>query len=309
MIHELKILISPKIDPYENLAIENFLLMHVQENEKILFFYKNQPCVVMGRFQNPWAEINLALAKSRHLKIVRRQSGGGCVYHDLENLNFSFIEGRREFDKKFNNHCITEALKTFNIYSYESNRSDLLVDQNGEKKFSGSAFKQKKDRSFHHGTLLINANLDALSGVLRSPLHISGSKSIPSNRSDVINLNKINSSLDQDKLIESILIEFENHLKLNHTLLKYNERFLDQNYLEQIKDKVWIYGETPKFNLSLGDYMLEVHKGVIKKCSLGDERLGEFEGLRIFEGHELRDLRTYHQNLLNDMYKASVIID
>ena len=108
MSFKLKLFISPWRDPFRNLAFEDQLLKNIRPSEKYLLVYQNDPCVVMGRFQNPWREVNLEFLENNqsHLKLVRRQSGGGCVYHDLGNMCFSFIHPSRDHHKDDNNKII-----------------------------------------------------------------------------------------------------------------------------------------------------------------------------------------------------------
>jgi len=99
----IKIFRSNIFNPYDNLAIENALLTKILPGEKYLFIYSNTPSIVMGRFQNPWLECDIQKIQQDEINFVRRQSGGGCVYHDLNNINFSFIQGKREHDKDLSN--------------------------------------------------------------------------------------------------------------------------------------------------------------------------------------------------------------
>lgn len=275
----LKLFVSPFTDPFLNLAIENQLLREVLPNEKFVFFYTNLNCVVMGRFQNPWVECKVGKMMNDKIMLVRRQSGGGTVYHDSGNLNFSFIQSSRDHLKDHNNEIIINALKDFGIHAYASGRSDLMLVHNEQNfKFSGSAFKQKKDRSFHHGTLLIDANLENLNDYLHAKAKSIEAKGIKSVRSNVINLTQLNNKISKEALIESISKSFKNFYGVNeierHDVLKYESQIEVQEYLNTLKDWSWLYGETPSFNInvdiSYGQCHLKVNKGIITACEFNE---------------------------------------
>ena len=150
-------------DPCTNLAIENQILLNLDADTVHILFWINNPCVVMGRFQNPFLECKLDKMIKDGVLLVRRQSGGGCVYHDLNNLNYSFITNKIHHNKDNNHKILIDALSSFEIDAFSTKRVDLFLCDNGtDKKFSGSAFKEKKDTAFHHGTLLIDSDLDRL---------------------------------------------------------------------------------------------------------------------------------------------------
>lgn len=239
-----KIYHSNSNDPYVNLAIENKLLLGIESEAAILFFYINDPCIVMGRFQNPWIECNLKKIKKDRIKLVRRQSGGGTVYHDHGNINFCFIHGGRDHQKDLNNQILIKALKLVGISGYISDRSDLRIDFDGDKKFSGAAFKQKKESAFHHGTLLIDSNLDLLNAYLKSNHEIQNSKSTKSISSTVINLSKINTGIDMRKIKSALVEAFNTFYETSETAIL-TESF-DLKYLEKLKSWKWIMAETPK---------------------------------------------------------------
>ncbi len=300
--------LSPYTDPYINLAIEDFLLKIIGPQEKFLFLYNNRDSVVMGRFQNPLMECRLSEMFQQGIKLVRRQSGGGCVYHDLGNLNFSFLHGERDYHKETSQTIILQALKNLNISAHRNERSDLVVSKNGiDYKFSGSAFKQKKDRSFHHGTLLIDSNLSDLNTFLKPKVSLSLSKSISSVRSRVINLVEANSRLTQSDLVAELMSEFGKCYdckvqSLDKSVLNYS-----QQYLDELRSEQWIYFETPKFEFEL-DHGLAIrakcNKGIILElelvsdlypaqvlCLISQELQGKYhtqqEVLNVFESAQL----------------------
>jgi len=160
----LKIFHSDSHDPWFNLATEDWIFRDMDPNQRVLFLWRNAETVVIGRFQNPWVECNTSRMEADGIKLARRQSGGGAVFQDLGNTNFTFMTGRQFYNKNDNNQIILNALRAHGIEGEASGRNDLVVtDDEGARKFSGSAFKETKDRCFHHGTLLLNANLQKTS--------------------------------------------------------------------------------------------------------------------------------------------------
>lgn len=185
----MKFYILKTHDPYYNLAVEEYLFSHTEDD--IFMLWQNEPCVVMGINQNAYAEINIDKAKKNNIKIVRRITGGGAVYHDLGNVNYTFISSHNSgkgLDFAYFTKPIIEALESIGVYAELSGRNDLLADG---KKFSGNAQHSSCDRTLHHGTLLFNSDLSVLSSVLNVDKEKIQSKGIKSTRSRVINLSEM----------------------------------------------------------------------------------------------------------------------
>lgn len=288
---------SKSNDPFENLALENQLLLKLGKNEKQLLMYVNRPSIVMGRFQNPWIESNLSELKIRKVDLVRRQSGGGCVYHDLGNLNFCFLYGDRDYQKNANNKFMQQLLSDFDITTIVNKRSDIVLDVNKEiYKFSGSAFKQKKDRSFHHCTMLINSDLEGLVKLLDSPLKDLKSKSISSLPVPVKNLKEVHSEITIEKVVKQAST--------------YSKKFEEvqfqstDDYLSELKSWKWRLGETPLFeidiNLESELVRLEIRKAkIISATAITpkiQEVVSEIIGLSL-EGNELLNVLERYQDL------------
>ncbi len=273
------IYLSKEEDPFINLAIEQKLLLDVNPNQKILFFYRNKPCIVMGRFQNPWVECHLEVLKKRGVSLVRRQSGGGTVYHDLGNLNYSFIRGNKDHENKVNLQFLVNVLKSFNIEAFFTDRSDLrVIDENISKKISGAAFKQKKDRSIHHGTLLFSSRLNDLNGLLKTSFKIKEAKGIKSVPSVVLNLSSININITQDDFIKKSKDIWNDTYQIQDEIKLLDRSYIDKEHYNLLISWDWIYGETPKFQYEvqsqMGEFLFEVHKGVIKNCDYDCSELG-----------------------------------
>ena len=197
MVQSLRIYETQCTDPYVNLAVEKYLLEHVSQGQCILYLWQNQNTVVIGRGQNAWAECRTSLLEQEGGKLARRLSGGGAVFHDLGNLNFTFLTTEDNYDLNRQLSVIQTACRLLGIDAVPSGRNDLLV--NGAK-FSGNAFYHSQGKAYHHGTLLINADMDKLSRYLSPSKAKLEAKGVQSVRSRVINLSQIVPGLTCDSM-------------------------------------------------------------------------------------------------------------
>ena len=181
----LKIIRTNKTNPYENLALEEHLTMNAAEGEVLLYLWQNAHTIVIGRNQNPWRECNVEAIKRDGIYLARRLSGGGAVYHDMGNLNFTFIARDELFDVERQTDVILLACRLLGINAIKTGRNDLTVD---EKKFSGHAYFSSKGYNYHHGTIMMDVNAEDLSNYLNVPDSKLKSKGVASVRSRVTNL-------------------------------------------------------------------------------------------------------------------------
>lgn len=271
-------LISEINDPFFNLATEDWIFKDMDTSEHLLFLWRNDKSVIIGRNQNPWAECDLKKIEDNKINLVRRQSGGGAVFQDLGNTNFTFLSSRSEYDRKRNFEIIIKALSKFGIKAEQSGRNDILVEG---KKISGSAFKENPDRAFHHGTLLINVDLQQLAEYLTPSPKKLIAKGTTSVRSRVANLIEFNAKISHELLAEAIIDEFFKTYNSEKTIdvLSYESlkkvKELD-NYYQFLKGQDWRFGETPQFQHQLTerfdwatmDLHIDSETGKIKKARL-----------------------------------------
>jgi len=176
-------------DPYFHLAVEDWFFRSDQCPEHALFLYRCSPCVIMGRFQNPWLECNPQLLAGDNVQLARRFSGGGTVYQDLGNLNFCFVSKSQNLKREKNFTILLQTIQGLGVQAFGDKYHGLFVPTpDGPRKFSGSAFKRIKDRSYHHGTVLINSDLDKLEKCLAPFGHAGDTKAVNSRRRKVANL-------------------------------------------------------------------------------------------------------------------------
>ena len=291
----ISIIVSQSKDPFKHLAFENWLLRDLRPTGHFLFLYSNDPSVVMGKFQNPWKECDLKLMEENGIALVRRISGGGCVYHDQGNLNFCLISPLNQYDEQKNYQIILKALADWGIKASVSERKDIRFD---DYKFSGSAFKRTKDYCLHHGTLLVSADLNRLNIYLSSlPVNME-CKSLASVRSKVINLNEINPSIEKSDLIQSIVESFKQCYPKAESKIMFPSDFFKnvkvQDYFEFFKSDEWTWGATPAFKMTsaCGRFTCQVEKGKVVALE-GEKAKDEFIGQAFFPFSKVQ--QHYHQ--------------
>ena len=194
-----------QVDPYANLALEECLLDAVGLGEIALFLWQNERTVVIGRNQNALDECDVATLEADGGHLARRISGGGAVYHDLGNLNFTFVVPAELWDVGRQSNVLLRALRSLGIEAERSGRNDLTA---GGRKLSGHAFYHRGDVSFHHGTLMVDVDPTPLARYLNvSPLKL-GAKGVASVRSRVTNLVELAPSMGIDSLKEALVSAF-----------------------------------------------------------------------------------------------------
>lgn len=292
--------------PYYNFALEQYLLTQAPEDDYV-FFYIHAPSIIIGKNQNALEEINQAYVKEHGIVVARRLSGGGAVYHDAGNLNFSFVMANAASDmtnfEKFT-RPVVETLNHLGVNAVLSGRNDLLVD---EKKFSGNAQYTTNGRLLSHGTLLVNADLSKLGQALNvKPLKIQ-SKGIKSVVSRVTNLKEyLPEHVDIYGLRQAIVDHLAHDRDIEEYVLSAQElAWIEKTAKEQFGSWDWNYGQTPKFELQkmdkfacgLIDVRLNVNKGRIEACKI----YGDF--------FALSDLEAFETRLVGLNFEASALRD
>jgi len=307
-----------KADAIENLSIENYLMKRCEPDEIILFLWQSRHTVVIGCHQNPYKECNLPLMKQDQVQLVRRKSGGGAVYHDLGNLNFSFITHLDRADIQRNYQLVIKALKAFGIESTLSGRNDLTASGS---KFSGNAFLEEYGVHCHHGTLLIESSLELLSKYLTpSKLKIE-SKGIDSVRSRVVNLSTLSEKCTVSEVKNQLIKTFQSAFDgVFHEEGTISPECYDA-YKFHYDQWSWQIGSIPQFNiefesrLSWGSIMvqLEVQKGIVENCHLSTDALNDenFQQLgAAFIGkryHKETICQCIHQSISDETIRGDLI--
>lgn len=273
-------------DPRINLAIEEYALKNLDINETYFLFYINEPSIIIGRNQNTIEEINTEYVEEKGIHVVRRLSGGGAVYHDLQNLNYSFItkdDGNSFHNFKKFTEPVIRALKRLGVDAELSGRNDIVV--NG-RKISGNAQFATRGRMFSHGTLMFDSEIDHVVKALRVKKDKIESKGIKSIRSRVANISEFlpkKITIEQFRLflLENIFGSLENVKEYKLTERDWEEIYKISK--ERYQKWEWNYGHSPRFNFQRSkrfpigqiDVRLEVNKGLIENCKI----FGDFFGI------------------------------
>lgn len=252
MIHTLYIYKAAGTNPYRNIAIEKQLLESVEPGCCVLYLWQNKNTVVIGRNQNAWAECRTTLLNEEGGHLARRLSGGGAVFHDLGNLNFTFIMCQEDYDLDRQLSVIETACSYAGIAVERSGRNDLLAEGH---KFSGNAFYHSRGRAYHHGTLLVDANMEKLGRYLTPPKAKLEAKGVSSVRSRVINLKELSPELTCQKLEDHMSKAFGQIYGLTPsalTLSPAQEKIIDA-YATELSSWQWLYGQKLPFTLECSD--------------------------------------------------------
>lgn len=237
-----KIIISQEFDPYFNIAAEHQMFLNSEEDTH-LFLWKNDACVVIGRNQNLYAECDLAYLKEHNIKEVRRFSGGGAVYHDKGNVNFTFITKEKSANHALFIELIQSAMQILGIDCEFSGRNDLLYRN---QKFSGHAYYTDGTNYMYHGTILVNVNFEQLGKVLTPSALKLKSKGIESVKSRVINLSEVNSEITVQRVMRAFIEAFDGE-KIEYI----NKTNVEVPLEKLLSSKEWLYAQSPSFDIEL----------------------------------------------------------
>ncbi len=244
------VIVGAGFHPWHNLAVEE-LLFEQQSSGVTLYLWQNQSTVVIGRHQNAWKECRTALLEDDGGTLARRPSGGGAVYHDLGNLNFTFIMPRSMYNVPRQLSVIQAAVKAFGIDAVFTGRNDLALAEDGAK-FSGSAFRLTDSTAMHHGTLLVDVDMEKLGRYLAPSKEKLAAKGVESVRARVRNLHACSAAVTVDALKEAVIQAFIAEYGEADSLY---ENALPQERLNALSQKHaswdWRYGKTPAFDIEL----------------------------------------------------------
>lgn len=271
-------IINSSNDPYFNLALEEYTVMSMPDQSSYFILWQNQPTVVVGKNQNTIEEINKAFIAEKGIRVVRRMSGGGAVYHDKGNLNFTFVVNE---NRDFNNFAkftlpVIKALRRIGIEAENNGRNDITIEG---KKFSGNAQFRHHNRLLHHGTILFDSCIEDMVEALNVSAMKISSKGIKSVRSRVTNIKEHLSSPVSIQDFKKILTETVQGEEEDAAVYQLTDQDIQAvNDLRNNKYATWdwIYGTSPVFNIRKTgnfawgnvDIRLEVRKGIISGCRI-----------------------------------------
>lgn len=273
------ILQSPTTNPYYNLSVEEYLQKNLKENEIALYLWQNADCVVIGRAQNPWRECNLDYMEEQGISLMRRTTGGGAVFHDSQNLNFSFIVPKGIYDYERQCRVILEAVKEFDLVGERNGRNDLTV---GGRKFSGNAFSRLFRHALHHGTILIHTDVLKMKGSLQVSAQKMKAKGVKSVVSRVVNLQELVPDLTVEKMKAALCRAFEaEYGEAEYRTVSVLEKTEMEKLEEKNRSHQWLYGEYRQFDFTLSDRLgwgeielcAKVEDGIIRDIEVYSDAL------------------------------------
>jgi lipoate-protein ligase A len=309
-------------DPRYNLALEEYVYSLLSTyKEKFMLLWRNSPSIIVGRFQNTAAEVNEPFVRENNLHVIRRITGGGAVYHDLGNLNYTFAvpnDSDNPFYFQKHSQPIVDVLQSLGVYAEFNSRNDLAI--NGLK-FSGNAQHMDKKRLLHHGTLLFNSDLEKLSLALKVSEDKFQSKAAKSVKSRVTNiLQWLPRPMSIEAFKDAILRQMDKKEGFKPYFLSQDDR---KNIERLIEEKYstwsWNWGRSPeftekksrRFNAGKVEACFNIKDGVITGCRFFGDFFGD-ENLNIFEGHllhclyEEKALRKRLASIDTEKYFASI---
>ena len=317
----MRYIYNDSIEPYFNLALEEYFLK--QTDEEYFILWRNEPCIVVGKNQNTLSEIHLEFVKERNIKVVRRLTGGGAVFHDLGNINFTFIVNDESSFNDFKGFVapIIGTLKTLGIDAEFSGRNDMLIEG---KKFSGNAQCKHKSRVMHHGTLLFSSNMNDLSGALKPKDIKFSDKSVKSVASRVTNIsehleNKLSVLEFKDEIFRYISSNTQSPIdSLTQEEIEKISRLRDEKY----STWEWNFGNSPKYSFynekrfAAGTFEvhIDVLKGIIKDIKIfgdffGKNDISELEASLKNISHEKASISKALSNIDISKYITNITLD
>jgi len=305
-----RFIVSESQDPFWNLSKEEQFLNALDPETGILFVYRNCPSVVIGKHQNPWAECWTTKLLTSDVKLVRRNSGGGTVFHDAGNLNFSFIVPKEYYNVSQHFELILETLRRQGLSAELNSRNDLVMEGF---KFSGSAFCYRKKTVCHHGTLLITSDLERMNRLLKKNDGLICSHAIRSRSSSVRNLSSWKCGLTVDAVVAELAHTFKERANADISVCreeKTNEGSVFQELYQKYSSWEWIFGKTPEFLLTLdvvGKFLnMRVAEGKVQAIFSEEKREGS---LTFLDCRFSPDALRKRIQILTDEEKAFFILE
>lgn len=280
MIQKLTTIAADDTNPYENIALEAYLLSHVESGECILYLWQNRKTVVIGKNQNSWKECRIRELEQDGGYLARRLSGGGAVYHDLGNLNFTFLVNREDYSVEKQTQVILQAVRLSGIEAERTGRNDMVVDG---KKFSGNAFYQTGNFCYHHGTILVNVCREDMSNYLNVSKEKLQSKGVDSVKSRVTNLSDYAPEITIQEMQKHLILAFEQVYGMSPHPLP--ETRLDREEIRRLREQFasweWKYGRKisfddrieKRFSWGMAELQLALEGGCIREARLYSDAL------------------------------------
>ena len=309
---KLQIILGNQYNPYINLAVESNLLDNFLPNTVSLFLWKNKQTVVIGTNQNPYSECDTESLLNEGGFLARRRTGGGAVYHDLGNLNFSFVADKNIYDVKRQMQVIQKALLDFNLETEVSGRNDITYQG---RKFSGNAFAKTKKQGLHHGTILIKTDSERLQKYLKvkpAKLHKHGVKSVSSR---VINLSEV-ADITSENIIPHLIRAFEDVYQGSATIISFDD-LCDENAIrlsQHIGSDEYLFDKWKEFHTKKSatfdwgsidlDIDIDEENGIIKDINIASDSLEPKSieaAIELLKGANIKENPSSENQIVNDI--------
>lgn len=285
MVSSIIVVKAESTNVYVNQGIEKSLFDGVKDNEYILYLWTNNNTVVIGKNQNAYSEVNVPLLQKEGGFVARRLSGGGAVFHDLGNVNFTFISKRENFSLDKNRNIILNALKKLGIDAYLTGRNDIEVDGC---KVSGNAYYKNKENEFHHGTMLITSLKDKVARYLTPPSIKFSGKSVQSVKSRVASLNEFK-EVNKEDFIKAIVEAFEEEFSLKAEEI--SSKKIMNSYTSFFANEEFIYGKKIEYKYSTKfiedgkkyEIVFDIDNGKVSKCEVYTDSLDFQDAEKLYQ--------------------------
>ncbi len=286
----MQFIVSNQTNPYWNIAVEQYLVECAES--PTLYLWKNHRTVVIGQNQNPYNEVNLEALLGEGGYLMRRRTGGGAVYHDDGNLNFSFVIPKELYDQNRQFRVIQRAVESFGLHTELSGRNDILVDvehdegtnDGNKRKFSGNAFSKGRINDLHHGTLLINGDMSDLARYLKPKPAKLQKHGVQSVRSRVVNLAEINPAISAESIVlplrQALCEEYGGNLE-EVSFSEIIARPAVRRLYEELASDAWLYGRWRNFKAQRSgqfewgevEISLGIEGDIVKEVELASDAL------------------------------------
>jgi len=286
----MRYILNTSRDPYLNMAFDEFVLEMMDLDHPVFYLWRNSPSVIIGMNQNAYAEVNIPFLEKNGILLVRRVTGGGAVYHDLQNLNYTIVGKSKDLEKDYPGylHFMVDTLRALGVDAELSGRNDIMVDG---RKCSGYAKRVYKDRLMVHGTLMFDVDLEVLTNALATPGSKLSAAGIASVRSRVANLKDYLpgiSGIDefQDRLFRIMSRDSEGNTDLETVISPEQEARIKELADTKFRTWEWIYGRSPaaeflsrkKFSCGTVEVSFSLNHGTISSIRFGGDYLGNLPG-------------------------------
>lgn len=307
---KLQFIVSDQTNPYWNIAVENYLVEHA--DCVVLYLWKNHRTVVIGQNQNPFSEVNVDALEADGGYLMRRRTGGGAVYHDDGNLNFSFVASKALYDQQRQFRVIQHAVESFGLHTELSGRNDILAEG---RKFSGNAFSKGLHNDLHHGTLLISGDMTDLARYLKPKPAKLQKHGVQSVRSRVVNLAELNPEITPESIAPRLRAAFEGvyggcaeEVSFEDVIRRPEVR----RFYEEFASDEWKYGKwksftaqrTAQFDWGGVEVALTVEDNIILDVQLASDALDLAaldEARRLLTGADIKKRPPTESAIVNDI--------